>query len=384
MIEITGIGFPNKGAELMFAAVSERFKELGLESANDFACCTTDVSFQSVGNITSYGVKVIPHVPMVPRKLKFKVIELIPGKILDKLGLAKKSEVKHIIDASGFAYSDQWGASGLEKVYAHYMRVKENGGKIIFLPQAFGPFEKPDVIEWVGKIVNLADLIYAREEVSYGFLESLIKDKKKLLCSTDFTNLVEGYQRKSDKKYNNQFVIVPNSRVLDKGSKKISDNYVALLVKLVEEVERHGRQVVFLNHEGCKDLALINDVIRLLGNDYEILNESDPLRIKGLLGAFEAGFSSRYHGVVSLLSQGVPALCVGWSHKYKELYKDYEASDLLLDQLASDDLQSLSLVVEKLFLNIQDTRKNLNSQSEKLKKNTEQLWENVSKTIASC
>ena len=68
-----------------------------------------------------------------------------------------------------------------------------------------------------------------------------------------------------------------------------------------------------------------------MDQDINIVRETHALRIKGIIGASEGVISSRFHGLVSALSQGIPALATGWSHKYEMLFQDYGFPEGMLE-----------------------------------------------------
>ena len=91
-----------------------------------------------------------------------------------------------------------------------------------------------------------------------------------------------------------------------------------------------GYEVRVLNHEGERDAALCTLLARSAGG-LEIISESDALAAKGVLGAAAAVIASRFHACAAALSQGVPCLATGWSHKYAALYEEFGVRDWLLD-----------------------------------------------------
>ena len=72
------------------------------------------------------------------------------------------------------------------------------------------------------------------------------------------------------------------------------------------------------------------------------------MKIKGILGSCEATIGSRFHGLVSALSQNVPTIAIGWSHKYNMLFRDYDFSEGLMNILADDEEinQKLKLLID--------------------------------------
>jgi len=88
---------------------------------------------------------------------------------------------------------------------------------------------------------------------------------------------------------------------------------------------------------------------------------------------------SRFHGLVSALSQGVPALATGWSHKYQMLFEDYGIPEGMLKVGASD------AEIERKVAWITDDREQiqteLKARAEHLKAQSEQMWQQVFEVI---
>jgi polysaccharide pyruvyl transferase WcaK-like protein len=53
--------------------------------------------------------------------------------------------------------------------------------------------------------------------------------------------------------------------------------------------------------------------------------------MRRFIGGSRAVIASRFHGLQNALAQNVPALSIGWSHKYTELMKVYGLSDYSVD-----------------------------------------------------
>jgi colanic acid/amylovoran biosynthesis protein len=72
-----------------------------------------------------------------------------------------------------------------------------------------------------------------------------------------------------------------------------------------------------------RDRELADRLAHEAGLSDPVAQFDDPLELKGILGACAFSVGSRFHGLVSALSQGVPCLGTSWSHKYRELFDDY-------------------------------------------------------------
>jgi colanic acid/amylovoran biosynthesis protein len=72
------------------------------------------------------------------------------------------------------------------------------------------------------------------------------------------------------------------------------------------------------------DLALarrIRDEISSSG--VTLVQEEDPVALKRVIARSWMLVGSRYHSLVAAFSAQVPALALGWSHKYEMLFRDF-------------------------------------------------------------
>ena len=376
MIEIRKAGFVNKGAELMLYAVLEKMKK---EFPDAKFCMVPSASapyekrivlgFYQKVNLWKKGIRFGNLVYMVPKKLR------------DRYGLVMDSEVDIVLDAAGFSYSDQWGKGSTAELASSAKSWKKNGAKVVLLPQALGPYESAINKNSIKKAVENIDLIFARERISYEYITNAVGKRDNIKLAPDFTNLIEGIVPDDFDANTNRFCIVPNYRMIDKTSKEQSEAYLPFMITCARYLLEKDQKPFILVHEGANDLMLANKINDAVDGKLNIIKEAHPLKIKGILGVCEGTIGSRFHGLVSALSQGVPSLATGWSHKYKMLFEDYGFADGLLDVTASKEEvhKKIDLIIDEA--NKSKIKNIIESRSIELKKLSEQMWDDVMRVL---
>ena len=333
-IVLSGIETNNKGAELMLYAI---LQEIGNKYPNAEIYLPVFAVKQGIDYIdTNLNVKNKPYATIVkiPRKLK------VYG-LLNKLNIniwqnfydcRPIKNADYFLDASGFTFSDQWNHNNFAiKFWDYQLREYHNQGtKIIFLPQAFGPANKSNTKKLFELLNRYADIIMPREKVSFNYLIDNKINKNKIKLFTDFTSLVKGKIPPKYKHLKNAICVIPNMRMIDKNIISF-DDYVNLLSNIINNVKQKGYLTYLLNHEGIQDEILAYKCKERLQNDIEVVSGINALEVKGLISSSYLCISSRFHGVASALNTGVPCLATSWSHKYGELFKDYGMNDCILN-----------------------------------------------------
>lgn len=377
-IVISGTSTINKGAELMLYAILQQI-EKKFPNAEIYL---------PEGSVPE-GFKYI--------KTNLKLRETLPAKIfrvfdkyqkvwiLYKLGLSflyKEKTIKNIdyfIDASGFAFSDQWerffNDSFLKKWRTDLETYNAQGAKIIFLPQAFGPITKPATKELITNISNFANIIMPRDIISMNYLIDSKVDKNKIQLFPDFTSLVHGTIPKRYLHLEDGVCLIPNNRMIDKGA--ISrEAYLSLMLKIVKTVQKKGFKIFILNHEGLNDEKFAYLIKEKLENNIEVISRLTALEVKGVISTSYLCITSRFHGVASALNSCVPCLSTSWSHKYEELYKDYGLNDGILDILNEEScLNKIDEYLNPIYNN--QIREHLKLKLPQIKNQTKKMWDIV-------
>ena len=381
IIEIRQAGFVNKGAELMLHAVVQKLQQQYPDAKLTMAPAWggSNKTFEKMRELNLY-----PKAWLWKKGIDFsQLIEFMPNKdIFKKYGLVLNSEVDVVLDAAGFAYSDQWGIYSSRELSYSSRRWKKNGTKLIMLPQALGPFENKEVQKYVKLWAKNTDLIFCRERDSYNYLTSLVGEQPKIRQYPDFTNLVKGTLPKGYDSSNKRIALVPNYRMVDKTDSLESEAYLPFMINCAKYLLAQNQQPFVLVHEGKNDQMLANKISQAVGG-IPIIKETNPLHVKGILGLCDATIGSRFHGLVSALSQGVPSLATGWSHKYERLFEDYEFTDGIVNVL--DSQQNINKKIDLLIKPESATplRSQLEKKSLELKLLSEEMWQLVFSEIDS-
>jgi len=334
LIEVRKAGFVNKGAELMLLSVLDMVRrelpEAGLVMAPDLA---------TAPYLKRARLGLYQKVWFQRWRVQWGFLGgLLPRPLREFFGLVLDREVDAVLDASGFSYSDQVGLSSVLAAAKACRRWRRRGTRIVLLPQAFGPFEDRRVRSSMREILESADLVFARDDVSYGYLAEISGERENLRAAPDFTCLLDGRVPDWFDTAEHRFCIIPNHRMLEKTTEGEAAGYAPFLGRCCRRILERGEKPFFLIHEGKRDLDIAAVVNAGLGKGIPVIVEDDPLAIKGAIGKCLGVIGSRYHGLVSSLSQGVPAIAAGWSHKYDMLFRDYRLDNGLLEVNVPDDM----------------------------------------------
>lgn len=311
-------------------------------------------------------------------RYRTKIGNRIPPFLLERFGRISLETIDVVLDVGGFRFGDPWNtfyngqSCGLMEKF--YGEIKASGAKIIFLPQAFGPFKTDSARNFFLSAAKHADLLYARERVSYAHAQAVLKNTRCLRLSPDFTNLCLGVTPAGLEELAGQVCLIPNSKMITHS--KEGEKYLDFMVDLAIGVQNEGKTVFLLNHEGSGDYALCQKICERLDKRPNIVDGLDAREVKGVIGGSYAVISSRYHGVVSALSQGIPCLCTSWSHKYPLLLEEYECEETLLCPSHAEAAQ----VLLKRFLepaSNANIRTTLTHHSTRIKEQVKTMWEEV-------
>jgi|GEM_PF-445556 len=382
-IRIDGVGTINKGAELMLYAILQEidashpsarvvYNDSGFLSDNRPAA-----AFDTKVQLTKPWYTHQPVASLIKESHLDGIIARLNKhwSLTNYLSSHFLGHTDLLLNAAGYSVSDLFkiGKSGVERRERYYKRLKESGAKIVLLPQAFGPCEKAQTKAMVDVINRYADMVFAREQVSYDYLVAEGFNREKLFLSPDFTctvtpTILPQYSHLAD-----AVAIIPNMKMVETRTTK-EKGYGQFLTSVIEACRQAGKTVFMLNHEGVGDEALCRKIAQQCG--IEVVTGLNALETKGVISQCQLVISSRFHGVANALSSGVPCLATSWSHKYELLFADYGLTDCVLDTANIDDaIARIMAALEPAAQ--QTTRAQLQRSVEACRQQVAQMWQQI-------
>jgi len=375
-IEILGAGLKNKGAHLMLTAIVKKLSSSFPETR--FAVRSKKGKNWDPGELGLFQKPALSENPI--GDLVFKIT--YGRRKRESCHMILDSEIDVVLDASGFKYSDQFGALGTWRRAKRIARWKRSGKKIILLPQAFGPFEIPKVREAIKIIADHVDLMCPRDQDSLDFVHQLVGPRESIRMFPDFTNIVPGKVPEYFSTGKPRACLVPNTQMLVKTSGPIREFYIPFFARSAKYLKEADLDPFILLHDVPRDRSLAEDIRKASGASLEIIEDGNPLHLKGIIGSCHLLVGSRLHALISALSQGVPAVATGWSHKYERLFQDYGCPELLISNLdfEAEAQGKLKLLTDGKYRDriVSTLRESSRVEMQK----TEQMWRDVTGIIS--
>ena len=249
-------------------------------------------------------------------------------------------EIDLVLFSPGFRFSDQFEVPPERYLAAEqkwFGSFRKKGRRFYFMPQAFGPFSVESTKVRMKRLFALATHIYPREKTSYESVLPLAADSRAVSISPDFTSLYRGedYQLPFGKR--DYVVVIPNRQMLVRAPDGIAGKYCDFMFGLIGMLRRRGENIVLLNHEGASDIGLIEVLNASIDNAGLAVCGVSGGACKSVIAGAKLVVTSRFHGLVSALSEGVPALCTSWSHKYQELVGEMDCPQSCICLKSVDD-----------------------------------------------
>ena len=372
---LTGVETNNKGAELMLYAILQEIErkfpnsniyidKKNIRQGTEYI--NTRLHLETLDSMKRRVYEAL-RINSILRRLKLPILDTTPD----------IPKVDYLIDGSGLLFTDTMSDIETEHSWENVLKpIKNNNSKIIFLPQGFGPMNENHTKRAVAMLFKYADLVCPREWVSYDYLKnSGVADMKKVKTYTDFTSLVEGIFPKQYEHLKGAVCVIPNMQMVRKGIATMEE-YITYLYQVITEVEKQGKIVYLLNHEGKGDEELLTICKKEFHNSIESISGLNALETKGLISTAYLVITSRFHGVASALNSCVPCLATSWSHKYKCLFENYNLHDCVLSiKDKGDDFAKIQKYL-KPDIN-ENIRKHLVLQIPHIKAETRKMWVDV-------
>jgi hypothetical protein len=321
LFELHGAGFNNRGGQLMLRTTAER-----LRARAPVRLCMESLPGDQIG----YGI--VPLRPSVRpfRQAKpvalFFALSRVAGRVLPPSpDYARRRDPSALIDISGYAFGDSWGARRAANFADRCAYYRRKGHPVVLLPQMLGPFETPAVAAAFRRVLALADRVYARDATSLAAVQALHPPPGVLRRAPDLTIFLADHPAPLDDGGVPYACVVPNMRVLDTGKDK--DAWAPVYLDRLEEAARtmraRGLAVRIVVHDASGDDRALAEQLAARIPEATLADDADPIALKALMGGAQLVVGSRFHALVASLSMGVPAVALGWAHKYRMLASDF-------------------------------------------------------------
>lgn len=284
-----------------------------------------------------------------------------------------------IIDLTeGDSFTDIYGHDRFYNLSFNKKIIEKMGIPFVLGPQTYGPFNDAKIKKYAKKIIEGAELVISRDEMSSEFIHSFCN--KHIVIGTD---LAFGLPYQASKVTHNDKVLIginPSGLLV---SKKIEatdlvntntvdyDKYLNLLINKLRSNNRVELHLIsHVSDEAYETIGDINGVIchRAFSN---------PIDVKNLIASMDIFIGARMHATIAAFSSGVATIPNAYSRKFSGLYSTIGYNRVI-------DLQSMTTekALEITYTYIKDYVK-LKQEVNKCRGHIQERYEFMEETLSN-
>lgn len=308
--------------------------------------------------------------------------------------LKQIAEADYLLDAAGISFGD-----GREKFTVFniltILPALAAGTKVIKVSQALGPFKNFANRCMAGIFLPRIETIYARGAKTAAYLEELkLKNVEcmsdaafSLICTDQDAQIARNLLRNVDK--SQKIIGISPSQVVFKLCEGMNKDYCGEMEKVAAEFIARGYHCVIFPHSARKgvekthnnDLPLLRKFVsrlQLPANQVTVIDdELEAGELRMLIQQLDVLVASRFHAIISAMSEGVPAVVIGWSHKYQEVLEPFELDEFVMpyDSFSAEKTVSMT---EELLARRQEISERIISAAENIKADNQRFFQRFS------
>lgn len=280
-----------------------------------------------------------------------------------------------VLYCCGYIFGDFWPKDWIEGLGEDFAVLRQNGNKVVLMPQSFGPFERPELAEASLRALENVDLMWARDTESFTHAKTLGSDLPvEALC--DYTGALSRAREPSYSE--NRICVIPNVKILQKYGDDAKNRYFDLIFKICKLTsERNACSIEILRHTATADDAIAAELAQALAPlGAKLIQPLDCYEAKRFIANSRFLLSSRFHGLVNGLTQRIPSLAIGWTHKYDGILEIYGQQSYSLHP----EILRWESVVEDFLNNEEGIRAELRARQSSIE---ESIYPQISREIAN-
>lgn len=257
----------------------------------------------------------------------------------------------------GDSFSDIYGT----KRFLSWTKKKElieNLKKPLILgPQTYGPFDNEKNREYAIKVINGADLLIARDELSCEYLSKYCK--KKIFVTTDvafelpFTLAKRSKKKKLSLGINISGLLWNTSFEKTERKIELGVDYSEFIRSIMKKLINDNKYNIFLIPHVEEDRHAIELIHSEFPQTVNVEMFKNPVEAKTFIAQMDCFVGSRMHATIAAFSAGVPTIPVSYSRKFEGLFYNlgyHHVVKLKMHSTESAVLEVLHYIDEKDFL----------------------------------